>query len=268
MFTEGYNRLRGLVKNNYKKLLKVIGVILFVSILSLIIDGGRITNINNHITVTSENIRLSYDYLTSVTVCIQGQSSGQEDTLDEIMTKGYYCTEMGWLGTGVIIAVKNGYTYILTNAHVAGRGMKDPVLTVEDRYREKPAELVNMHGTLDMAVIRVKGILHDKQAIKELNVGKVQDNVYLCGHNLGRKYLYGEGVIAGYQDANLVVQIPTLFGNSGSGVFNTKGELVGLIFSCSGTVLMGIFPVIDVAHGIAIDGEFIQLYLERVEELK
>ena len=87
-----------------------------------------------------------------------------------------------------------------------------------------------------------------------------QDELYLVGHHLGRKYVYGEGVFAGYQGVYDIIQIPTLYGNSGTGVCNKNGELIGVVFAING---IGYFDV-DCAHGIAINGLSVQLFLEKL----
>jgi len=204
----------------------------------------------------------SYEYLKSVTVVIKGKTPANP-------VKGQIA--QSWLGTGVIVKIEKpdycialenyycpDYTYILTNAHVAGKAHENVQLYVENEDGLKSADVIKFHPKLDLALIRVYGELKGKRAIKGLSISKPQEPVYLVGHHLGRKYIYGEGVFAGYDRIYDVVQIPTLFGDSGSGVFNKDGKMVSLVFAVSSYGFLGV----DVAHGIAVDGLSIKIFLK------
>jgi S1-C subfamily serine protease len=194
----------------------------------------------------------SYEYLKSVTVFING--SGTAISPDGSTVKGT------WAGTGVIINVTDNYTYILTNAHVAGNNCQDVQLSIEDGEYNILAKVLKFHPKLDMAILRMKGQLTDKQQIRGIAHGKPQDKAYIVGHHLGRKYIYGEGVYAGYDGDDILVQLPTLWGNSGSGVFNKSGKLVGLVYAIS-IRQISIFPVVDVAHALAVDSNDIEEFI-------
>ena len=192
--------------------------------------------------------RPSYEYLKSVTVFIKGVALNVEGNLE------------GWRGTGSIIKIDDKYTYILTNKHVAKALNLNTILSVEDEEKDKYARLVDFHNVLDLAIIRINGKLKGKQAIKGFNKAKQQDPVFIAGHHLGRKYIYGEGVFAGYDDEFVLIQMPVLYGNSGSGVFNQQGELVAVIFAIS---VVDVFYT-DVAHGLCIDSEDVIEFVNKV----
>ena len=176
----------------------------------------------------------SFDYLKAVTVYIRGTSSNGT----------------GWAGTGIIVKGNDFVTYILTNAHIAGRGKENVGLNIEDTDRYRLATVVAMHDKLDLALIKINGTLKGKCPIKGISIRiKPQDKIYLVGHHLGRKYVYGEGVFAGYDGVQNIIQIPTLYGNSGSGVFNKEGKLISLIFAINRVGFMDV----DCAHGLGID---------------
>jgi len=199
----------------------------------------------------------TYEYLKSVTVVIYGVSTkcaleeGEEDPK-------IICSEDKWLGTGVIIKSEEN-TYILTNAHVAGQELTGKVtLFIQNDFQKVEAEVIKVHQYLDLALLKISGKLKEKQAITKITNAKPQDKVYLVGHHLGREYLYGEGVFAGYEGINDIIQIPCLFGNSGSGVFNQKGELIALVYAVTRFGLFGI----DTSHAICIDGLSIKTFVE------
>ena len=197
--------------------------------------------LDNRKKLKEDSKKPSYEYLKSITVIIQGKSIVN-------LVKGKL--SQSWLGTGIIIKSGTFNTYILTNAHIAGKGKENTTLYVEDKYRTRLATIVKIHDKLDLALIKINGKIEGKRAIKGVSIRiKPQDKVYLVGHHLGRKYIYGEGVFAGYQETNDIIQIPVLFGNSGSGVFDKNGKLVSLIF---GINRIGAFDI-DCAHGLGID---------------
>ena len=76
--------------------------------------------------------------------------------------------------------------------------------------------------------------------------------------------MYGEGVFSGYDRFFDVIQIPCLYGNSGSGVINKDGELVAVVFAIS---MYNWFGGADVAHAIAVDGLSVEMFLERLDLL-
>ena len=206
----------------------------------------------------------SYDYLKSVTVEINGSSRiGMEIIAPEtVLPYGELLTGvLRWEGTGIVICSTTDYTYVLTNAHVAGKQLPTPKLTIKSGKDFVPAILVKHAKDKDMAIIKVQGRIIGKRAIKGLDTVKPSDRIYLVGHHLGRAYTYGEGVMAGYEEEKIIFQVPVMWGNSGSGVFNQRGKLVGLIFAIS-IRPVGMIPVVDVAHGIAVSIEDIKEFID------
>lgn len=209
----------------------------------------------------------SYDYLKSITVEIYGEAVVEKDI--------YMCYEedmvgaverlpstekVGWGGTGVVIKEEAGYTYILTNAHVAGDGKDSAMIYVQNGNKKQLTEVYKVHELLDMAILKVEGRIKYKNPVKGFAVAKPQDKAYMVGHHLGRPYIYGEGVFAGYDGINALIQIPSIYGNSGSGVIDKDGNLIALVYAGS----MINFFQIDNTHALAIDGECIKLYLEKL----
>ena len=204
---------------------------------------------------TLEIEKPSYEYLKSITVYIVGETIPEEKENELI--------EIGetWAGTGTVIKIDKKYTYILTNKHVVKQNKKS-IVFVENDLKMVEAEIVAFHDSdlIDLAIIKVKGKLKGKRVVKGISTASYQDRLYLVGHHLGRRYVYGEGVFAGYDGIYDIIQIPTLFGNSGTGVCNKKGELIGLIFAINRVDFFNL----DVSHGIAIDGLTIEIFLEKL----
>lgn len=197
----------------------------------------------------------SYDYLKNITVIVMAKSK------DKNALPGH----RGWLGTGVIIAIDKDFTYILTNHHVVSQfddGLFNYYISDgEDKY---PITLIkdSKDDDVDMALIRINGHIEGKVAVVGFGPEpSAQDPLYLVGHNLGRPYLYDEGNAAGYdQDGYLIVDMPTGPGNSGSGVINKDGQLVGILFAGSIIAEDAIYQM-DTSHGICLDIKHIRLFL-------
>jgi len=220
---------------------KALGI-LIVALLSIIVTSNAYA-------------KPSYNYLKSMTVYIKGCA---QDCQEDI------CKDKCWVGTGVVYTIKDGYTYILTNAHVAGKDEVDPQISVENIYDFIDADILAYDIFYDLALLRVPNSLYEKQPIKSIWYGFIQDSVFVVGHHLGRRYVYGEGVIAGYTTESMIVQVPCDFGNSGSGIFDEDGNLVGLVYAING---INYFSY-DVAHALAIDGINIMLFIDSIPELK
>ena len=69
---------------------------------------------------------------------------------------------------------------------------------------------------------------------------------------------YGEGVFAGYDGTYNIIQIPTAFGNSGSGVFDKNSNLVSMVFAVHGVNMF----YHDLTHGLCIDSSVIESFLK------
>lgn len=191
----------------------------------------------------------SYDYLKNITVFIQGMNVKQE---------------YAWVGTGIIVKETADFTYVLTNNHVSKGCESGNKCSVREDGVNYNIEVVKRSKNNDMALIRVTGKIEGKEVVKGFNNVHNQDRVFLVGHNLGRPFFYSEGTVSGFDvnmEADLVVGLPAGPGNSGSGVVNKDGELVGLLYAVN---IVGQFPyqTLDIAHALCVNGEHIQDFLK------
>lgn len=99
----------------------------------------------------------------------------------------------------------------------------------------------------DVALIKAVGDAipaHD-YAVMADNYPAVGEKIYVVGHVKGLYWTYIEGVVAGYRaglpvDKNgpfIQLSAPVYFGNSGGGVFNSDGEVVGIVSFMMGAPL-------------------------------
>ncbi len=191
----------------------------------------------------------TYEFLKSVTVFIVKQNTSDK--------------EKAWLGTGVIVKITNDATYILTNRHVCDGELGYQCTVYEGKSTYRATAIKVSQTDFDMALLKVDTVIPKKQAVNGITVASIQEPVYMVGNNQGRPFIYAEGVVAGYDIENnksLLVDISAAPGNSGSGIINKKGELVGLLW---GGTVTGEPPFMapDFTHALCVDGRVLKLFL-------
>lgn len=201
--------------------------------------------------VTTELQRPTYKYLRSVTVFIEAVSKVDQ--------------KHGWIGTGVIVKTISNTTYILTNRHVMDNDLEHYDYYVFEGQEKYP--LINIKLSkdekVDLSLNKVESIIPGKQAVTGISDIQPQERVYMVGQNLGRPFLYGEGFVAGFdpsENFELVIGVPSGPGNSGSGVINKDGKLVGLLYAGS-IIQEGLLYTMDTAHGLCINSQILRLFL-------
>lgn len=198
----------------------------------------------------------SYKYLKAITVRLVAKNK------DPNAVAG----QRGWMGTGVIIAIDKDFTYILTNRHVVSQfGDGTHKYYVRDDTGNYPftAIKISQDENVDLALVRIDGHIDGKMAVIGFAEAQIQDNVYMVGMNLGRPFFYAEGTVAGFDPKSndeLVVGMPSGPGNSGSGIINKDGKLVGLLYAGSIIDEDGI-DMMDTTHGLCIPIKEIRLFL-------
>ena len=191
----------------------------------------------------------TYEYLKSVTVFIVKQDTSDKDK--------------AWLGTGVIVKITDDATYILTNRHVCDGNLGYQCTIHEGKSSYRASAIKVSNTDFDMSLLKVDTAIPNKQSVNGIAVASIQESVYMVGNNQGRPFIYAEGVIAGYDVENnksLLVDISAAPGNSGSGIINKKGELVGLLW---GGTVTGEAPYMapDFTHALCVDGRVLKLFL-------
>lgn len=147
------------------------------------------------------------------------------------------------LGSGIIYAERDGYYYLLTNAHVveAQSGFNAPTYKVFDSYdNEYAAQCLAISEEYDLAVLRFakgeKALSCVSFASADPEVGEILVSVGNPG-KLHNSVTYGK--VTKYANVNLVEvsvgwhDAPIADGSSGGGVFNTDMELVGINFAAA-----------------------------------
>jgi len=143
------------------------------------------------------------------------------------------------LGSGVIIALKNGKFYILTNNHVV-QGAKS-IRVRFDPHTEKDGKLVGGDPKTDVAVVEVdaKGIENPEGRVAKLGDSdklKVGQLVIAIGNPYGLERTVTFGVISALRRSIGITQYESFIqtdapinpGNSGGPLINIKGEVIGI----------------------------------------
>ena len=168
-------------------------------------------------------------------------------------------------GSGVIISTDG---YIVTNNHVIENAKK---ITVKLRNgTEYEAKLVGTDSVTDLGVIKIDGATDLKPAtLGESSTLKVGDQAIVIGNPLGElggtvtsgiiSALEREITIDGNQMVLLQIDAPVNPGNSGGGLFNANGDLVGVINAkSSGSDIEGIGFAIPIDTAKTIIDELIK----------
>ncbi len=187
---------------------------------------------------------LSYEYLEKVTV--------------RIFSKNNIEDKKGFVGTGIIVKITEDYTYILTNKHIAP--MNTHIYIIEDRKKYK-VEILKNSKFQDLSLIRMNGNFSNKEAVRGFADHKIQEKVYSIGMYRGNYFIYTDGTVAGVSiTKNLIVNLPSYSGCSGSGIFNSKGEVVGLLW---GSYSNGQFAR-DTSKAICVPASSIKVFLREI----
>ncbi|MDD2871428.1 MAG: serine protease [Candidatus Gracilibacteria bacterium] len=213
------------------------------------------TFINTQLSFANDNIENIYKI----------ESYKYNDTIDTYIYEQY----------GSSIYVKDGLVY--TNAHVILNDEKEPfgnyrVCKTID-FKESAqcfsvGKLLYFDTVNDLAVLKIgttetKGVTFSK---KTINIG---DTVKVYGYpsNGGDTITYTEGKISGYEKGLYKIDANLDAGNSGGGVFDDDGNLIGMAVSVSvGYTTLGyVIPINKINNFIAKKGESIENYEKDIE---
>lgn len=143
-------------------------------------------------------------------------------------------------GSGIVYKTDEEYAYILTNYHVIENSTQ--INVYNSAKKMEIAKLYSYDDNYDIAVLKVENKINLKKVklgnSDNINVG---DEIYVLGtpitidyietltkgiiSNLDRKININNALISAIQ-----IDATVLEGNSGSALFNKKGEVIGLVF--------------------------------------
>ena len=156
-----------------------------------------------------------------------------------ITSVGGLFSESG-VGSGVIMQRPGTAVHILTNKHVVEMGGDGGRLRVLFHNGEESDAEVQWQatGTVDLAIIRCEALtLSADLAVRPATLPPKQgEHVFAVGNPMALYWSYTEGVISAVRQEMLdnrevtvyQTQTPINQGNSGGGLYNMRGELVGI----------------------------------------
>lgn len=129
-------------------------------------------------------------------------------------------------GSGVVIEAGT----LITNCHVARRG---PQLNVKIGQDTLPAELSLADEALDLCQLRVAGLEAPSVEIGSVASLRTGQKVFAIGAPQGLDLTISDGIVSSLREVagGTVIQTtaPISPGSSGGGLFNTAGQLVGIM---------------------------------------
>jgi serine protease Do len=162
-----------------------------------------------------------------------------------VMVKTFNNNKAKGSGSGFIYKIEGDYAYIMTNHHVVDGGNKWTVITSTDEEIE--GTVLGSDEYVDIAVIKVKKQSYMEAVVISETKVNLGDTVFTIGAPVGYEYrgTVTNGIVSGLNrlvEVSVknnsqgdyvmeVIQTNTAVnpGNSGGPLFNTNGEVVGVI---------------------------------------
>ena len=251
-----------------KGFLSVLMGVMFLAIISntvLLVNATKnLTELNGIAGGQTTLNKMTYSMLGNIS------SKIHKPDFDKLIDGTVVIYHEGATAAGVCIDRDENYTYVLTVNHIVNRpkrprglrliapesnmgnivnletinrflrsntneidSVKYPnVKIVLHNYDSFVAEVIKIDSYYDLALLRIsQNIMTNTLKISEMDTN-VGDDVYVCGHPLGVHYNITAGIVSNLHDDNLmVVDASITFGNSGGGVYNQYGELIGICSS-------------------------------------
>ena len=165
--------------------------------------------------------------------------------LNFIINGSVFVNDFMGMGSGTIIKTTKRCTYVLTCAHVVAKfhefQEKGYMITGALGYNKTgrnnditgmviyPYEILKYDEEVDLALLRIF------EVDKNLNVIKIADNepnkgdmIFTVGNPLGFIRTISKGILANKIEGFFICENVITYGNSGGGLYNQNGELIGV----------------------------------------
>lgn len=193
--------------------------------------------LNNKLKITNQNAselrnavlyansQPSYDFIKDSTVYMFRVVKTKDKVAD------------GYAGTGIVIDIKDGFSYILTNRHVCDEASLGSCnVIVNDKFIKLEKVKVSSEENTDLSLWKTNANINKKKIKGIANGIGIGERGYSVGNFLGFKMMYTEGVYVGNYWESDVYNMNIAGGCSGSGVFNKEGYLVSIVFAGIGKI--------------------------------
>src|SRR5690606_624801 len=137
-------------------------------------------------------------------------------------------------GSGVIIGSKHGKSLVLTAYHVIEDGHTDRI-TVTTEWGTYDAKVLGTHPSYDVAALVIEPGRDLPYAPLVSSDPQPGERIYLCGYGGGR-WKQTPGSVKGYvthgsgDPQDIAVTPIAISGDSGGPIYNTRGEVVGILW--------------------------------------
>ena len=153
----------------------------------------------------------------------------------------YYQNQQAGEGSGVVVGEKDGYTYIITCAHVIADKGVDVQVQFHDST-ELDADIVGVDSKTDIGVVRVKKTGFKAATFGDSDSLKVGTSVYAIGNPGGTEFFgsFTNGIVSsldrpiatssnGFYDLPCIQHTAAINpGNSGGALVNEFGQVIGI----------------------------------------
>ena len=242
--------MAGYKMNRFKDLLKAAGIVLLISVVSILmydiyinieVDNYQKDNKDITATRTSGEINLSENEETSIVDIIENVSDATVG-ISKLKDKGTSIfadnsTKQLGLGTGVIV-LEDGY--ILSNEHVSGAKYSSCYVTTSDG-KEYTGTVIWSDENVDLSIIKINATNLPYVSLGNSEQIKIGQNVYAIGNPIGFEFqrTVTNGIISAKNRAvkiednvymsDLIQTDATINpGNSGGPLITNTGEVIGI----------------------------------------
>lgn len=136
------------------------------------------------------------------------------------------------VSTGSGVVLDNGI--IVTNFHVIGDGYRYGIVynDTEEGQEYRTSSWINIDISRDIGIINSPDTNAEPAKLGNSDNLKLGEKVVAIGSPLGLKNTVSEGIISGFRKINgqnfIQITTPISPGSSGGGLFNARGELIGI----------------------------------------
>ena len=165
--------------------------------------------------------------------------------LNFIINGSVFVNDFMGMGSGTIIKTTKRCTYVLTCAHVVAKFKefqdKGYMITGALGYNKTgrnnditgmvlyPYEILKYDEEVDLALLRIFEVDKNLNVIKiAVNEPVKGDLIFSVGNPLGMMRTLSKGILANKVEGYYITDNTITFGNSGGGLYNGSGELIGV----------------------------------------
>jgi len=211
---------------------------------------------------------------------IENLKSSQEADVSFLLKTSVFVNGKTSMGSGTVIAKSKTRTYILTCNHVIEDILNQ---TIEpqtgaivgynlfniygaiDGTVVYGASIIKSNKEMDLALLRIEFVDPNMEVAKIAETEPVSgDIIYTVGNPFGMLKTVSKGILSNHQEMYYIHDNTTTFGNSGGGLFNVNGELIGVPSQVPG-YNTGFAFIPESGLGMSIDLSTIRLFLEGVD---